>query len=77
MQRAIEILNKEKSMNYTARKNHIDYIRAIGSPYIDKGYDEFITSLDDRVSNLENDMKDSKKTLSTIRNNQDLSVINY
>ena len=74
LQRGIEILNTEKSMSYEARKRHIIFINKIGSPYIDSRYNETITSLEDRIINLEKEAKEQTKQLSNIANNFEYTV---
>ena len=73
-QRATEILNKEKSMSYSERKDHVEYIRKIGNPYIDKTFKEVITTMDDRMTILENKVRDNKKAITTLNTSVDQMV---
>ena len=74
LQRGIEILNKEKSMSYDEKKRHIHYLNKIGSPYVDSRYNETITSVEDRVSNIEKEAKEQNKQLTNISNNYENTV---
>ncbi len=62
-------------MSYDKKKRHIEYINKIGSPYTDNRYNETITTLEDRVLNLENEIKEQNKQLISINNSFDSSVI--
>ena len=74
LQRGIEILNTEKSMSFDKRKKHIEFINKIGSPFTDSRYNETITSIDDRVSNLENVAREQSKQLSNIASSLENTV---
>jgi hypothetical protein len=73
-QRAMEILSKEKSMSYDQRKDHIKFIRKIGSPYIDNAYNEQISSTDNRIENIEDELKEQKRMLKDVANNLEQAV---
>lgn len=76
-ERAIAIVEAEKSMSYNERKHHIRYLRKIGYPYIDDSYNEIITTIDDRIVSLENDVKEQKDLLKAIENQLDATVSSY
>lgn len=61
-------------MSYYERRKLIKYIHKIGDPYIDKRYNETITTLEDRVFNLEKEAKEQSKLLTSLSNCIDNSV---
>ena len=60
-QRAIEILNKEKSMTFYERRQHVNFLREKCNPYLDKKYNEVITNMEDKITNLEHEIRDQRK----------------
>ena len=76
LQRAIEIVNEEKSWTFKDRRDHIRFLNQNCNPYNDETYHELITSTDDRIGNLESEIKEQKQLLKEISNYLDQSVTN-
>ena len=68
------IVDKEKKMSFNKRKHYIKFIKKIGSPFIDDNYNENISSIDDQISNLEDDIKEQKESIRNITSTMDIIV---
>lgn len=61
-------------MTFRERKCHINYIRKIGSPYTLESYGEILTTIDDKVTALEDDINEQKEILKNIQNGLEMLV---
>ena len=65
-------------MSFMERKAHINYIKRIGCPYIDSKYKESnISTMNNRVQNLEDEVKTQNKEISNLKSRIELTVFYF
>ena len=74
LQRALVIVSQEKAWHQDQHKDHAKYLRDKCCPYIDETYHEIITSADDKINSLEEELKEQRKTLKEMSNSLDEAV---
>lgn len=74
LQRALMIVNEEKSWSYSQRKFHNKFINEKCCPYIDENYNDSTISTDNKIEYIENKLKKRKQALRKITTNIDQFV---
>jgi hypothetical protein len=74
LQRAYVIVSQEKGWTYAQHKNHVNYLHENCCPYIDQKYNETVNNTDDKIANLEDEVKEQKNAFKELSSSLDNAV---
>jgi hypothetical protein len=77
LQRALVIMNEEKSWSNDERKIHNKYLQEKCNPYIDDTYNDYTLTADDKIELLEQKMKKRRKNIRKMALSIEEIVYNY